>query len=192
MKKTLILVALLLSVFLVQTGMAAELVVNGGFELSVGGAFAPGWVYTPAPIGPLAFVDGNPHTGLQAAAFGGVGPVGNDDIISQVLPTIAGQTYTISFWLAHAGNAGNNNFSCTFGGSSIAFANFGTLPYFNFSFNAVAPIAGTSIVFAGRDVPSWYYLDDVSVQQVAPIPGSLVLLASGLLGLLGLRRISYN
>ena len=38
MKKSLILVVLALSLILVQTGMAAELVVNGGFET---GDFAP-------------------------------------------------------------------------------------------------------------------------------------------------------
>ena len=90
--------AVLLVSFVVAPCGAAELVQNGGFET---GNFNV-WTVTPASSGSLLAVNGSlryPHTGTYAASFGAVGT--QDDSISQTLATVAGQSYTFSFWLAH-------------------------------------------------------------------------------------------
>ena len=54
----------------------------------------------------------------------------------------------------------------------------------------VFTVTGTgadTIKFAGYEPPGWFLLDDVNVSEV-PLPGAMVLLGSGLLGLVGWRR----
>jgi hypothetical protein len=202
MKKTFYFLTLALLVLLVQTGTAAELVVNGDFET---GNFN-GWTVTTAASGSKIFVYGGPapHTGNYAAWYGATG--GINDTISQVLPTIPAQKYTLSFWLRHPVDPGNN-FTVTWGGTTLLnLVDSPSFPYKHFIFpNLSAPGGNTTISFAGREAGSWYLLDDVSVQgpagvlgltllqgplgPSAPVPGTLVLLGSGLLSLLGWRRL---
>ena len=66
----------------------ACLVVNGGFET---GSLPP-WTNT----GDTSFtgVDGNPHSGADALFSG---PVSSDGFIDQVIPTVEGQAYDVTF-----------------------------------------------------------------------------------------------
>ena len=47
-------------------------------------------------------VDGNPHSGNDAAFFGAFS-VGSYDQIQQTLATVAGQSYDLTFWLDQDG-----------------------------------------------------------------------------------------
>ena len=110
-------VVLLVS-FVVAPCGAAELVQNGGFET---GNFSS-WTVTPASVGSLIAVNTvDPHTGSYAAAFGAVST--QDDTIAQTLATVAGQSYSISFWLAHPYNTTANDFHVFWGGSQIVSTN---------------------------------------------------------------------
>jgi hypothetical protein len=74
--------------------ITGNLVVNCGFET----ADFTGWTITPANPGSLFGVNGNPHTGDNAAFFGAITPPFADSI-SQSIPTIPEQTYNVAFWL---------------------------------------------------------------------------------------------
>ena len=84
---------------------ANELVTNGGFESDF-----TGWLLSGSAD--YAGVGGGMvNSGANAAYFG---PVGATASISQVLNTVAGQSYDVSFYLQNSG-AGTNSFDAFFG-----------------------------------------------------------------------------
>jgi hypothetical protein len=181
MKKTLALLALLLSLALVQSAAAVQLVTNGGFETDD----FTGWTVTPAADSSFVFVAGNPHTGNFAAWFGAYGST--PDIISQTLPTVVGTSYKINFWL-QAFDDGINSFSASFGGNTLlTLTNQTAFPYTSYSYQVVATGSSTVLSFSGTPLVSFWNLDDVTV---TPLPGTLVLLGSGVFGLLAWRKLS--
>lgn len=174
------------------TTYAGELVVNGGFENLIDVDTAVGWTFTPAGSGSDFYYGtggGGVYSGAYAAEFGGVS-TGYYDTISQVLSTVAGDSYTFSFWLSGVDGSDNGQTAYWDGNQVLNLTNF-TQGYTFYSFDVVASGASTTIAFAGYNVPSWNGLDDVSVQGQAgaiPEPATFVLIAPALLGLVALRR----
>jgi hypothetical protein len=118
--------------------------------------------------------------------------VGNyDDVLSQQLTTVAGGTYVLDFWLAHSSTNNENDFSATWNGLTVlSLVNTNTFGYTEYSYTETATGTSTILAFAGREVPSWYELDNVSVTATAtPEPKSVLLLASLLGGLFVFRRL---
>ncbi|HYW41912.1 MAG TPA: hypothetical protein VE959_03580 [Bryobacteraceae bacterium] len=163
----------------------AEIITNGGFET---GDFT-GWTLSGNTSD--TFVDGTlPHSGLNAA---NLGPSPTDGMLAQLLPTIPGQIYTLSYWLQNEGGS-PNDFSVSWDG--------GTLPgsvltdsdpgfeYTLFTFqNLVATPGRTPLEFTFEQTPAFWHLDDVSVSvQSAPEPASLTICAAMLAGL-GLMKL---
>jgi hypothetical protein len=178
----------------------ADLVVDGGFNspgcsgLSGSGVVvAPftcsGWTFTLAPSG-SSFSVNYPYPGnvvgmvtLPAPPLGWVdfGAIGSfDDEISQVLATVPGQSYTVSFQFAANVNSAED-FSAYFGASEIySEVNSGPPSFTTFTFNVTASDYSTTLAFYGRNVPSGNLLTDVTV-DLSGVPGPVA--GAGLPGL---------
>jgi Kelch motif len=137
------------------------LVENGGFELGL----ADWTTGTSSGIPPSATVDA--HFGTYAAFLW----YNSTDFLSQNVPTIPGQLYSLSFWLKTtlAGVSTNNEFLVLWNGTNILDASNLVLPTWT---NLVFTLQATSSVMlleftVQNDPATFFQLDDVSV---TPIP----------------------
>jgi len=168
---------------LAMTGVAsANLVVNGNFATGD----TTGWTFVPAAVGSDFYV-GTPGALSTYAAYFGAVDIGNYDSLSQVLTTVPGQMYTVSFYLTHLDTDSQSDFYVQWDGTTLFdFLNGPSFPYTQYS-TTVSGTGSDTLLFAGYEVPSWFGLSDVDVEAV-PIPGAVWLVVSGLVGLLGLRK----
>jgi Carbohydrate binding domain len=184
--RTLAALAFLAAALGLGTQASADLVVNGGFET---GDFT-GWTQA----GDTSFTDVESffvHSGNFAAEFG---PTETNGFISQtaLLATTPGDTYTLSFWLANDGGT-PNNWSVSWGGNFVDGAtDAAQFPFTQFSYQLLATSSATDLTFSFFQAPAFYYLDDVSVVSLHPVPEPSTLAIGSVCGLvtlgLGLRR----
>jgi hypothetical protein len=164
-----------------------NLVQNGGFE---NGSLPP---WTLNDQSGLSGVSSDPffaHSGVHHA-FLGTGNFGFGSL-TQVLNTTPGQSYTLSFFLAHdVTQTPNNNFSVFFNGTVIngsQLTNVGTFGYTNFTFSGlVATSNSTPLTFSFRDSDDFFRLDTVTVVP-EPSTYALLITAGGMVGFMQYRR----
>jgi len=153
---------------------AQNLVTNPGFETgNFTGYSATGQV----------LVFGQPHSGLYSAGFYGRSNFGT---LTQSIPTVAGQTYNISFFLSN--DAGTNNeFKALFGTTQgVDVLNAQAFPYQQFSFQAQASGPTTTLGFTAIQSLNGFFLDDISVTAASPVPEASTTVSLGLLLAFGL------
>ncbi len=149
-------------------GIAGNLVANCGFET---GDFT-GWTVVDATNN--TFVASNFDTGPNSGTyFAALGAVGADGTVSQALTTVAGQSYTFSFFLASDGGL-PNDFTAQWDGTSLlSLTSTPAGPYVPYTFT-VTGTGSDTINFLERNDPSWWGLDDISVAAATPEPSSLI------------------
>jgi len=179
------------------TASAASIVVNGDFQT---GTFS-GWTVNTS-------VDtNNPWTVRQNGSnfFASTGCVGIECIegnstqeawLSQVLPTVAGVTYTLTFDYSQAapGDSGGtpNELEVDFGSDDVVdLINLTTTAPTTYTYTVTATTSATELQFLGEQNPSFDYLDNISVTATTPEPETFALVGTGLLGLLGATRRKF-
>jgi hypothetical protein len=165
----------------------ANLVTNGDFET---GDFT-GWTQSgntgfTGVSGTFAGVP--PHGGANQAFFG---PVGSHGFITQDVATTAGGSYVIEFSLHNFGGT-PSYFSVNWDGASIySVTDSVGFDYATFSVIVFASSALTALQFEFQQDPSYFLLDDISVNRAGSVPdagSTLPLLGFALAGLGILRR----
>ena len=175
--------ALLFVTSLLPLVAQANLVVNGGFETGD----LTGWTVIPAATGSdYGVTSYAPHSGSYSLELGAVGSL-DDTVLQSALPTVAGQSYLVDFWLYHPYANSQNDFTASWNGTSLlSLVNTPINSWTEYTYTTTATGPTSTIQFAGRDVPAYYYLDDVSVNPVAtPEPSTFGLLGAGALALIG-------
>ncbi|HTW65673.1 MAG TPA: hypothetical protein VME17_13695 [Bryobacteraceae bacterium] len=166
--------------------ITGNLVSNCGFET---GDFTS-WILSgnTTDIGVSSFSQAGygPNSG-EYYAF--LGAVGSDDILSQAIATIAGQSYVFTFYLASDGGT-PNDFTAMFGGDTVfSETDIPQSGYVEWQYDVAASSSSTVIAFDSRDDPGFLSLDDISVvaggTTATPEP-RFYGMALGLLGLAGI------
>lgn len=168
---------------LTAPAMAASIVTNGGFETGD----LTGWSGT---------LLASPYSGVICPGAGGApenncvlfaGTDGAAETLSQVLSTVVGQSYAVSFSFSSDGSS-PSSFSAAFGNQGLYSVTSPALSAATtYTFTGTATGTSTALVFSFRNDPGYFMLDAVSVSAV-PEPATAALAAAGLLGLLGWRR----
>jgi hypothetical protein len=167
------------------------LVQNGGFETGdfTGWTLSGNTSWTIVDNGSRSGI--TPHTGNYLAAMG---PAGSLGYLSQTLPTTAGASYLLSFWLDSPDGATPNESLVSWNG--ITLRDETNLPAFGWTYlQFVVSATGTSTVlqFGVRDDPSNLGLDDISVVPAQPSIAGISLSGSNLVvnGNTGLSGLTY-
>ena len=129
--------------------------VDGGFENGLSG-------WTLVASDGFSFVSSPPaHDGSASFAFG---QVGSPATLSQTLATVAGETYTLSFWLENDAAGSGEIFAASWGDQTLlSLSNTPAQGFTEYSFTVVASNANTTLSFAGQNDSSYWHLDDVWV-----------------------------
>jgi hypothetical protein len=194
---------------------ANNIVVNGDFEggtySEYGDAVPSGWWLSPVDDVSLsncnvsgsvnALFDLGPESGTHYLAFAADETDGSQDCLYQDLPTVAGQLYQITFWVAlTSGSLGANAYldpewdqggaNDTFMRNSSYYGSSATNApesYEMFSFDETASQSSTVLYFHGVDANGGTIMvDNVSVSPI-PEPSAWGLLALGSAGFLAWR-----
>ena len=163
---------------------AANLVANPGFETGDLGS----WTVTGDGISADAYY---PNTGSYDAAFGAGSYTTDPGVLSQALPTTAGQTYAISFALFDEAGLMNDWFTVDFGTLSQTITGDRAASYTVFSFTTLGSDGSTTLSFHGLNDNGDWNLDDVSVTPAAsnvPEPSTWTLMLVAFAGICALSR----
>jgi len=160
---------------------AGSVVANGGFET---GDFT-GWSLS----GNTSFTGVAPGYFAHSGEYGAfLGAVGSNSYLSQTVSTVEGVSYTLDYWLENQSGT-PNAFAAYWNGQEIAsMNNAGGFDYTEYTFSGLVGTGSDTLMFAVRQDPAYYGLDDVSLSSSIPEPATLGLIGVALIGLGVLRK----
>jgi flagellin len=164
------------------TAAATSIIMNGGFETGD----LTGWSLSGSSSEMrFDFVNSRANTGNYGLYLGAGALV----TVSQTLATMAGQQYTLDYWLFNQGGT-PNYFAADWNGSVVpgsALTNTGAQPFTEYTYTVDATSSSTVVGFSSYQAPNSWSIDDITVTEATPEPGSFVMVA-GSLSLLWFRR----
>src|SRR6516165_905714 len=146
--------------FMGQFPINSDLIINGGFET---GNFM-GWTQS-GNTGATGVSTATVHSGQYSAYLG---PVGSEGFLAQIFPTTAGATYILDYWLQHDGGS-PSSFHAMINGVDIpgsVLMNPAAFGYREYTFTFTAAGSQTELKFGFREDPTYFHLDDVSVNPM--------------------------
>ena len=152
-----------------------NLVTNGGFETGSFSGWTLGGNFGPTAFGPQTSIDVDAQSGQFSAH---IGAMGSDATLGQAMQTTAGQHYTLTFWLANMG-AGPNDFAVQWNGTTLlSLVNAPAQGYTQYTFDVVGTAGTSQLLISGRQDPSQWSLDSISVVPVGPTAPAAPTIAS--------------
>ena len=126
------------------------------------------------------------HGGTASYQIGDV--AATPAVLSQVVATQVGKTYTLTFYAATGATSSEtpNNLAVSFGGTTVFSQALTSSTFTKFTMNVTATSGASALVFTGSNDPDYSYLDDVSLVAAAPEPSEVAAFGLGILGLAGL------
>jgi hypothetical protein len=151
--------------------MNPNLVLNGDFESGSVGSTIPHWrvrwtgtLANGDPVDPFVTVDNdNPHKGKKELKLGTT--LGANDISQKITGTVAGDIYTVCFWLASAPDqlVGKTSVDVLWNDvSELELTQSAESPYQYYAFD-VTGTTNDHLRFRERNDYGYYYLDDVAI-----------------------------
>jgi hypothetical protein len=176
--------AIALSLCAAAAHSQANVIANGSFELGLASWTTSGFTLQGYDYG----IDNAAQSGSSAFYGGAVESLG---FLSQSFASLAGQTYSIDFWLASDGFL-PNRFQVLANGQLLLDQEdilIGPYRALHTAFRATG--ASTLLQFGFRNDAGALHLDNVTVAAVIPEPATVLLLAAGLSGL-AVRRLQLK
>jgi len=157
--------------------LGQNLVVNGGFETGDLTGWTQGGDLSQTYYDQATTV--NPHSGNYALE---IGAIGDEYEVYQNITTVPGETYQIQFWLANGG-APPDNFTASFGSTTLLHLDgVSAQGYTEYTYDIAATSSSTELLFEARQDPSFWYLDDVSVEAISGVDPMVVPGTSNVIG----------
>ncbi|MEH2351566.1 MAG: DUF642 domain-containing protein [Nostoc sp.] len=154
----------------------ANLIYNGDFEMdtlvdpndaTISNPNITGWVKSGDPIDTAIIRISNfPYTGNQGVSLGNVSDI---SYLSQTIPTVKGQYYQLTYYLASTEEAPdlNNKFQVFIGAKKVDVKkDIAFQGYTQYSLVFKAKETSTEIKFGSKAEFAFLYLDDVSVKAI--------------------------
>ena len=150
---------------------STPLVVNGGFEYGSTAFWTLSGDDDYSYVGCVGYSSSEKtfiHSGFYAALLGG-NFGGGPGYLSQIIPTVAGERYNLSFWLDNISQVATNDFSVTWNGTNIFDqSNLGNFAFSNFQFTVYGTSNQSVLQFGFDEDTNYFGLDDVTLTPQVP------------------------